>query len=180
MFDFKPFSVSSASSAKEKLIAVLDYLEVLIKDIVGEGESGNYQAHPTEGKGGFWSEVIDDEVLARLHSAWPDIKIRIEKGRSRVREMNEEMVYDHGLSGPELDLKLETLMWASRELVSAIRTKTPSTGPKKSKRLVSLLKKNFGLVEVPIGSILEATGASTALKELVQILTHIFKDFNKR
>jgi len=179
MFDFMPFTVSWQSSDKEKLLAILDYLENLIKDIIIEEEKvslfGTDYREP-----GFWSQVIDEDVLKRMRAARPEIESRIEKAKLRVREMNEEAAYSHGLSGPELDVKLETLAWVSRELVTAVRTKTPSSGPRKSRRLVSLVKKNFKVIEVAVGSILEATGAKTALKEIIGIFTHSFKDFRKK
>lgn len=180
MFDFKPFTFLPKSSFKEKLLAVLDYLENLIKEILREEEPSRNLFKGNIRRDEFWSQVIDGEVLAMMRSTWLEIRMRIEKERSRLGEMNDDVAYSHGLSGSELDLKLEMITWASRELVSATQKAELTVGPRKSKRIISLVKKNFEIIEVIIGSILEATGAKTALKEIVKLFTHSFKDFNKK
>jgi len=106
--------------------------------------------------------------------------MRLEKAKSRVGEIDNETAYGHGLTGSELDLKLAAIEWASRELFSVTSKTSESIGPRKSKRVVGIVKKNFELGELVIGSILEATKAGTALKEIIKLFTHIFKDFNKK
>jgi len=180
MFNFKLFVVSPESSVKEKLSVVLDYLGSLIKEIIREEKRGGSLFEGDIRNEEFWSQVVDKEILIRMRKAWPDIEVRLNKAKSHVGEMGEEAAYSHGLTGPELDLKLAALGWASRELTSATGNISESIGPRKSKRIISIFKKNLELVDILIGSILEATGVKTALKEIVGIFTHSLKDFNKK
>jgi hypothetical protein len=180
MFNFKLFVVSPESSIKKKLAAVLDYLGSLIKEIIREEKESGSLFEGKIRKEEFWPQVVDKEVLIRMREAWPDVEVRLNKAQSYVGEMSEEAVYSHGLTGPELDLKLAALGWASKELISATGNISESIGPRKTKRIISILKKNFELVKILIESILEASGAGTALKEIVGIFTHSLKDFNKR
>lgn len=180
MFNFKLFVVYPESSFKKKLVAVLDYLGSLIKEIVGEEKESRSLFEGEIKKEDFWSQAVDKEVLIRMREAWPDVEARLDKAKSQVGEMGEEAAYSHGLTGSELDLKLGALGWASKELISATGNISKSIGPRKTKRIISILKKNFELVKILIESILEASGAGTALKEIVGIFTHSLKDFNKR
>lgn len=181
MSDFKQFVYSPAASVEEKLNVFLDYLKALMLAIVEEKESSYQNSLTDYTLGEYWSRVIDNKVLDSIRTAWPDIERRIEKLRSNLKEMTNESSERHGLSGPELNLKLDALGWASRELASATRvTSNTAIGPRKSKRIVGIVKKNFELGELVIGSILEATKAGTALKEIMKLFGHVFKDFNKR
>ena len=180
MFDIKQFEYRREASAEDKLNLLLDYLKRLMLAIVEEKEFSYRQNIADYTLGEYWPRVIDNRVLDSLRTAWPDIERRIEKLRPNLKEIANESSDRHGLTGSELNLKLDALEWASRELASATHITSKGIGPRKSKRIVGIVKKNFELGELVIGSILEATKAGTALKEILKLFTHIFKDFNKR
>jgi len=179
MLDFRPFEVAPESTVKTKLAAVLVYFESLIKEIIQEEPDSRSFENEAPGRY-FWSKVIDKDVVTSMRRAWPDIEMRIHKARSSISELNDQAAFDHGLSGSELDLKLEALAWASRELVRATKKIPDAVTPRKEKRIISVLKKTLEVIDIPIESILEATGAKTALKEILGVFTHGFKDYLKR
>lgn len=180
MFEIKQFEYPKEASVEKKLNILLDYLRELMLEIIKERGS-SYQLHAAdENYEQYWTRVIDSRVLNSLRTAWPDIERRIEKIRPNLKEIAAESTERHGLSGPELNLKLDALEWASRELSAATRITSKPIGPRKSKRIVQVVKRNFKLGELVIGSILEATKAGTALKEILKLFGHIFKDFNKK
>lgn len=149
-------------------------------EIIKEKEP-SYQLYTIEDDyGQYWTRVIDTGVLNSLRTAWPDIERRIEKVRPNLKEIAAESIEKHGLSGPELNLKLDAIKWASEELSSATRITSKQIGRGKSNRIVQAVIKNFELGELVIGSILEATKAGTALKEILKLFGHIFKDFNRK
>ena len=180
MFDIKPFEYPPEATVDKKLNVLLDYLLGLMHEVIKEREP-SYKLHTADNDyEQYWSQIIDIRILDSLRTAWPDIERRIDKIRPILRELTAESIDRHGLSGPELNLKLDALEWASRELSAATRITSRPIGPRKSKRIVQIMKKNFELGEIVIGSILEATKAGTALKEILKLFGHIFKDFNKK
>ncbi len=78
-------------------------------------------------------------------------------------------------------MKLLPLLWASKELSKIPGNKVAEQiSYRKEKRVMGVLKKNFDIIETIVDSILEATKAGTALKEIVKVFANCFKDFNKK
>ncbi len=179
MSEIYPFCISDEANYREKLIGVLAYLRTLIALVIqedrGESSIGRRSAGPD------WARFVDKEVLLGIKDAWPDIKIRLDKAEARVRELAYEDAQRHGLDGHELTMKLLPLLWASKELSKIPGNKVAEQiSYRKEKRVMGVLKKNFDIIETIVDSILEATKAGTALKEIVKVFANCFKDFNKK
>lgn len=143
----------STGNPRNNIKSILEYIIALLDEQVGSLQSELYEPSMVERFGSL------------MRDAWPAARRRTEKAFQQLETVSTASLEDHGLVGPELELKFRLLGYFSSRFAD-----TPSEG---------LLKTLLDWINKILPSIFGALGGQTYLDEIKKCLEMLVRGMSK-
>ncbi len=142
-------------SPQEHLSELMNQLEMLLSQLI---KNKNY--------------LIYDDMQPILLEVWPEIEIRFKKYIKLVTKSDSNDLKVHGLTGKELDLKIDSINFAAGYFFHSYKNKNEKLARK-------WLKKTLEIIDIVFKSLLKVVPGGGAIEEYKNICESLIPDDNQ-